>query len=202
MYAILRVNLLECNRMNLTKQRILQAARAVLIQQGGSRFSMRKVAVEASMTLSNVQYHYKTKTDLLGALLACSLEDYKQTLLHTINQSGSGKAGLSVCLQKMLSAEEDSDEIKLSLAIAVLAEDEAISDQLDAIYEEFYGLLTNFLSCISGHAQQSIQVQKSASLLLTVINGYGTVSHQIGVDSVTFSGDLTDIIWTKLSVSE
>ena len=116
-YATFRVNLLECYNMNSTKQRILQAARAVLIQQGGSSFSMRKVAVEASITLSNVQYHYKTKTDLLGGLLACELEEYKQALLHTINQSESGKAGLRVCLQKML-ADEKSERRQLTALLS------------------------------------------------------------------------------------
>jgi DNA-binding transcriptional regulator YbjK len=41
---------------------------------------MRKVAESADMRLSNVQYYFKTKDLLLGALLECFLVKYAESM--------------------------------------------------------------------------------------------------------------------------
>jgi len=78
--------MIDFSPMNSTKNRILQAARTVLINQGSGGFSMRKVAAEAAITLGNVQYHYKTKTDLLSGLMVWYVDENRQALQQTINE--------------------------------------------------------------------------------------------------------------------
>jgi DNA-binding transcriptional regulator YbjK len=54
---------------------------------------MRKVAESADMRLSNVQYYFKTKDLLLGALLECFLVKYAESmqLLWLYKQDSSEK---------------------------------------------------------------------------------------------------------------
>jgi len=185
--------------MNSTKTRILQAARAVLIHEGSGGFSMRKVATEANLAPGNLQYHYKTKTDLLTELLAWYLEIYRNLILQTMDEEIPGEEGLRTFIQVVLSEEEDSDEIKLSLAIVSCAEEEALLNQLDAFYAEFYELLAEFLSRIAEKPLRSVRVKKEASVLLKVINGYAIVSQQLGVNTKVMADELSAMIWSRLT---
>ena len=103
--------MIDSHSMNSTKNRILQVARAVLVKQGSGGFSMRKVAAEAAITLGNVQYHYKTKTDLLSGLMVWYVAENRHTLLQTMNEREVGKAGLRTFILAVLSDEADSDDL-------------------------------------------------------------------------------------------
>ena len=185
--------------MNSTKKRILQATRAVLIKQGSGGFSMRKVAAEADIALGNVQYHYKTKTDLLSGLMVWYVDENKRALQQTIDELEEGKKGLRAFIYSALKDETDSDEIKLSLAIVACAEEEALTHQFAAFYDEFYTLLSDFLARIAGKPVKSAGIKTSASVLLTVINGYGMVSQHLGVNTQVMADELTEMIWNKVS---
>jgi AcrR family transcriptional regulator len=55
-------------------QDILQAARALLAEEGYAGLSMRRVAAMAGMSLSNVQHYYGSKDLLLEALLLTTMD--------------------------------------------------------------------------------------------------------------------------------
>jgi AcrR family transcriptional regulator len=55
---------------NETAGRIVLAARELLMNEGYAQFSMRNVAARAEVHLANVQYYFKTRDDLVQALLA------------------------------------------------------------------------------------------------------------------------------------
>ena len=59
---------------------ILQAARQLLAAEGYAGLSMRAVAGEVGMSLSNVQHYYKSKDDLLEALLLYTMEVFQQKI--------------------------------------------------------------------------------------------------------------------------
>ncbi|MEN8041213.1 MAG: TetR/AcrR family transcriptional regulator [Actinomycetota bacterium] len=52
-----------------TRIRILEAARVCLLSDGYAAMSTRKVAVEASVPLSQIHYHFGSKADLILAVL-------------------------------------------------------------------------------------------------------------------------------------
>jgi len=54
---------------NDTAARIVFAARELLMNEGYAQFSMRNVAARAGVHLANVQYYFKTREDLVRALL-------------------------------------------------------------------------------------------------------------------------------------
>jgi AcrR family transcriptional regulator len=59
---------------------ILHAARALLAAEGYAGLSMRKVAAEVGMSLSNVQHYYQSKDALLDALLLYTMELFQQKI--------------------------------------------------------------------------------------------------------------------------
>ena len=52
-----------------TAARIILAARELVMNEGYAQFSMRNVASHAGVRLANVQYYFKTREDLIKALL-------------------------------------------------------------------------------------------------------------------------------------
>lgn len=163
---------------------------------------MRKVAAEAAIALGNVQYHFKTKTALLSGLIAWYVAENKQGLLQIMNEAECSKEGLRAFIQFVLNDEADSDEIKLSLAIVSCAEEEALTHQFAGFYDEFYALLADFLRRIVGKPVESASIQTGASVLLTVINGYGMVSQQLGVNTEVMADELTGMIWGRVTIED
>jgi AcrR family transcriptional regulator len=64
---------------NDTAARIVLAARELLMTEGYAQFSMRNVAARAGLHLANVQYYYKTREDLVRALLDDTGERYRSS---------------------------------------------------------------------------------------------------------------------------
>lgn len=64
---------------NDTAARIVLAARELLMTEGYAQFSMRNVAARAGLHLANVQYYFKTREDLVEALVADTGERYRNS---------------------------------------------------------------------------------------------------------------------------
>ena len=59
---------------------ILHAARGLLAAEGYAGLSMRRVAAQAGMSLSNVQHYYQSKDALLEALLLYTMELFQKKI--------------------------------------------------------------------------------------------------------------------------
>lgn len=68
------------------REQILRAALSVIMEQGMEAFTLRKVAATANMQLGNLSYHYKSKQDLLEALIDAMASGYEQ-IVHDISES-------------------------------------------------------------------------------------------------------------------
>ena len=55
---------------------IMEACRTVLIDKGYTQFSLRNIAKEAGIHLSNLQYYFHTREDLLNALIKYNADTY------------------------------------------------------------------------------------------------------------------------------
>ncbi|WP_321886499.1 TetR/AcrR family transcriptional regulator [Paraburkholderia bannensis] len=75
-----------------TIERILCAAIDTFADKGYGELSMRKIAGRAGISLSNLQFHFKTREDLLGAVitrLASSYIEQYRTLARNAHLSSS-----------------------------------------------------------------------------------------------------------------
>jgi AcrR family transcriptional regulator len=60
-----------------TRMGILRAAKRVLATDGYARFTLRRVAREAHLTIGNLAYHYPSKRNLVRALILLLIEEYR-----------------------------------------------------------------------------------------------------------------------------
>ena len=58
---------------------IMEACRTVLIDKGYTQFSLRNVAREAGMHLSNLQYYFRTREELIKGLIEYNSQSYLET---------------------------------------------------------------------------------------------------------------------------
>lgn len=68
----------ESRRGKETILLILNSAKSILIEEGYSKLSMRKVSVRAQISVGNLQYYYPNKNDLLKDLLDHSIDEFMQ----------------------------------------------------------------------------------------------------------------------------
>ncbi len=73
------------------REEILQAASAVLLEEGYARFSARGVAAKAGIRLSHVQYYFQSPADILAELLDRFVRFYGEEILARFTQ-GKGSA--------------------------------------------------------------------------------------------------------------
>jgi AcrR family transcriptional regulator len=72
-------------------QDIMQAARTLLAAEGYAGLSMRRVAAEVGMSLSNLQHYYQSKDALLEALLLTTMNLF-QAKIDAISAAMAGSA--------------------------------------------------------------------------------------------------------------
>lgn len=73
-------------RTRKTKQRIIDAAHHVFINEGHANLSLRKVADHAGIAVGNLTYHFPTKQDLLEATLKEALANYVEEHVDELRQ--------------------------------------------------------------------------------------------------------------------
>jgi AcrR family transcriptional regulator len=79
---------------------ILLAARALLAAEGYAGLSMRRVALGAGMSLSNVQHYYRSKEQLLEALLLYTMDEF-QAKMDRIAVAMAGRSQVERFLSTM-----------------------------------------------------------------------------------------------------
>lgn len=72
----------KSDRTKRTIKRILAAADQVFTNEGHASLSLRKVADEAGIAVGNLTYHFRTKNELLEAMLREALADYVEEHLQ------------------------------------------------------------------------------------------------------------------------
>jgi AcrR family transcriptional regulator len=196
--------------MSSKKQEILQAARHLLISEGGPGFSMRKLARNLDMSLGNLQYHFPTRVDVLEGLLTADIEGYRQVFESLRRETRSGRDLLFQVLFRALSDAGHQDEIAVFRALYSFNEPEIIAS-LQRYYQELYTLLENGLAQLiaapeaapaEDSAQASAAVRRAASLLFPYLDGFETTRGYLPLNPQEIAEMLTDLVQGILAAPE
>src|ERR671931_2405588 len=80
------------------RERLVESATALFHEQGVHRTTLAEVAERAEVPLGNVYYYFKTKDELLGAVLAGYLEQ-AATLIASFERSRTPQARLKALVR-------------------------------------------------------------------------------------------------------
>jgi AcrR family transcriptional regulator len=158
---------------NDTAARIVLAARELLMNEGYAQFSMRTVAARAGLHLANVQYYYKTREDLVKALLEDTGARYRasyDTLLAQtpVDRLARFKAIIEFNLKDIATSETRRYFIQLW---ALLTE---IDGRAGHLMNDLYAIDIQQLSgCIAELVPdtETAEVRRRASVLAAMIEG-------------------------------
>ena len=178
---------------------IVEAARQVLVREGSNGFSLRKVAAEAGLSLSNVQYYYPTRVTVMEGILAGFIEEYQDYLSGQLHPAEGGRETLTAFIQEILVDESRNEEIRFFRSLFTFAYQDSLAGQLDAFYSEVYRLLCPGLGRLSSRVADSPPVHRAASLLLPYLNGYGMVCSSLGLGLEESARDLSGCAWALLN---
>lgn len=181
--------------MHETKRRILKAARDALIAEGSGSFSMRKVAAAAGLSLSNVQYYFKDRAELLDGILEGFVEGYREYLAGLGELRGGGLPALRGFIREILREESDNEEILFFRSLFSFAESEVLSERLDAFYREVDAILRAGLAELAGLETEAPAVGRAAAILLPYLNGYGMVSGVLATDLDESASLVAEWVW-------
>lgn len=127
---------------------ILNAAQSVLISGGYAQLTLRRVAGEAGLQLRHLQYYFKTKDQLLAALIKHVCDSYIQKSRLLIEQSeASPKEQFLKCIDYLIEDNKDVGSNTLFFEFwAMACHDEFVNQQLDELYIAYREFIASLIA--------------------------------------------------------
>lgn len=169
----------SATRTDDRRDAILDAARSVFMELGYSRFTMRKVAAAAGISLGNLNYHFPRKDDLLKALLETIFNAYIAEFERRRTAAGASPslqlaAVLEFWIDDLLSPQTTTFFPELW---ALSNHDPHVADMTDRLYQgaraPLLALLPQINPALEPRAVERLALLMCASMEgLTVFAGY------------------------------
>lgn len=163
-----------------TVDQILAAALRVLIEEGASAFTLRRVAAECGMKVGNLSYHFPKKQLLIQLLLGELLISYEGLIDRTVRVPGLGPedrlvATIAICLDDILTKRTTHLFTELW---ALANHDPFVADRLRAFYAHVHGIIGQFVAelnpALDAEEVHSVALYISGSMEgMTPFSGHG-----------------------------
>ena len=151
------------------RARILEAALGLLRGGGLEAMTMRMVADGAGISLGNLQYHFKTRAEVLDALAGGFLEDYMAAVRVALGRAD--ESDLEAGLLFLLTQEVDEDcAVVFKELWALSHRDKACRAALESYYGALRQCLAEWLvGMVPGGDENALA---AAGLLIPYLEGY------------------------------
>lgn len=153
-------------------EEILDAATRVLIEDGYASFTLRRIAEAADIRLSNLQYYFQVKEDLLNALLKRTFDNYAAALeLVVRTRKGSPKNRFLMMIDYLLKDQEGQASCAIFWELwALAAREESIARIMDDYYDTYLQQVTDAIREISPDMPKR-RAQRHAGAIVALIEG-------------------------------
>ncbi|MEH6606750.1 MAG: TetR/AcrR family transcriptional regulator [Pseudomonadales bacterium] len=153
--------------MSERKQQILQAAIDIIAGQGYGALTMRALARASDLKLGALQYHYKTRDDMLRALVGHIVEEYQQYFESVATDSDSLEITdvINFLLEDAVDNALQADRLWPQLW-AMGQVEPLVADLLDEIYDKYLGLIQNLIETAGSESPRA-----EALCLMSIIEG-------------------------------
>ncbi|MFC3803506.1 TetR/AcrR family transcriptional regulator [Cohnella sp. GCM10012308] len=144
----------------LSRQRILDAAREQFVEQGYRDVSMRGIAKQLGYSPGSLYYHFREKADLFSALTAADFLRLDRLLEEVVSASPSpGRERLALIFLSFIRfGLENKKSFELMFLIQEPGLESYTSQGKMASYEKFYGAVKESLQAISADRSEDVQL--------------------------------------------
>jgi len=159
------------------KLQILTSARHILVSQGYHKLTMRNLANEVGIKLASLQYHYKSREDLLIALVERTAEFYDQrlqSLQHQVmNNDQSSDVFLGQMIDNFLADHRDPEHNTVFSQLQALAMDEPKAEEMLAkSYRGIWQQVATLLLSMNPKLTKTERAIRSA-MIISMLEGSG-----------------------------
>lgn len=152
-------------------QEILDVARRLFIAGGYAEMTMRQVAEQAGISLSNVQHYFPTRESLLQTLLESVMEGYDPTYEEIDALAIPPREKLETAVRYLLADAKKVESEKLFVEIWSLATRDPIGREIfDKMYSHHRANLARLVAA-ANPAIDERQIQHRAALIAMQIEG-------------------------------
>jgi AcrR family transcriptional regulator len=174
-------------------QEILQAARALLVENGYAALTTRKVAQRVGIRQSNVQYYFPAKVDLVRALFESSIAESMRPLARMVRKRMSPERRLSWALDQFLQSHQSlQQQVFVRELWALAAHDPAVAGVMNAFYRRWIDITTKNLLEITP-ALGLRRAQRRALLIISLVDGLSLFHGAAGLDHPAVAGIERDV---------
>jgi AcrR family transcriptional regulator len=152
-------------RGGATRARIVRAARKLIVRDGPAGLTLRAVAAEAGIALSNLQFHFAGQDYLLRAVLDAELEAGEVFVARALatHAGAADRDTIDVAIDAMLALQHQRGAARLYFSLWAVA---TTSRSLRAALHAFYaGWIARLTACGPSDAQPRVW------LLVALIEG-------------------------------
>jgi AcrR family transcriptional regulator len=153
------------------RETILDAATAILVHEGYALLSTRKIAARAGMRPGNLQYYYRTKQDVVRAVL----ERYLDRAFHMLETriaaaDGTPAARLHSALDAAL-ADQQSESCRFFFELwALAAHDHSVAEAMREFYARYWRRVVALILEVSPTLGRP-RAERRAALLIAMLEG-------------------------------
>ncbi|MFC5430728.1 TetR/AcrR family transcriptional regulator [Paraburkholderia denitrificans] len=154
-----------------THNAIIRIATKALLEDGLLDFSLRSVALRAGISVSNLQYYFPTRLDVMRAVMAPLVESYLYDLKQALESNASPRESLDEILDRTLRDVKDSKVVALWWHFfSIAAADPGCARLLDDWYETAITDLAKLIR-IANPARTETESAHITVLLISMVDG-------------------------------
>lgn len=184
------------------EQKILDCALKLLRETGDAGLTMRRIADCADIRLSNVQYYFRSRDDVLRVMVTRYIATCTQTLIAALAETSgqTTRVRAQTLIRTGLRHGEDLTEMcRIFRELwALSSRNQAVQDEMTQYYRSVSDQIADF---ILGETSDSVARDKLRCLLLPYFEGYSIVAPSLPMRGEEVVSLLTDMVMTIVEQS-
>lgn len=154
------------------RQRIIDAATALVMEQGVKGTSLADIARAAQISKGTLFYHFSAKDDLIYELTEQHFDELTQANLKRVSQMKSSSSLQEILQESFLTIlkAEDRGKLNLYLLQEAVTENPLLKNRFAAKYQEFQEMMGQFLDMVLPEMNKE-KVPVLSRLLVAILDG-------------------------------
>ena len=161
---------------------IVQAAREILVSEGFHKLTLRSVANKVGIKLASLQYHYKNRAALIGALVekASEYELSRARNLLKIEPGVDPRLQIDQVIRSALDDHKSKEENQFfNQMMAMAIEEPAAQEMIDDYYHELWSIWSDLLLKLNPSLDEEERLNRSAQVVSLVDGSSFLIDNQL-----------------------
>lgn len=159
---------------NISPDEIIGAARLCLQEKGLSATTLKEVAARAGVTQGTVYYHFRSKDDLLIAVVQSTIDRHLETITGIWNSEGDLPSKISGALEatrEVYGRDESFQRLFLNMG-ALALQNQRASDMLSLQLEKVGMVIENFCQrLLEENSKSAFNPKNVSNIIIAAVTG-------------------------------